>query len=327
MHVLAEIAWDPEIRNILALLLGVAVLVGSIVLIVGSNTGPRTGLLVVMACLFGWLTLMSTIWVMYGIGPKGQAPKWKVVEINTGSLADANNSKARSLPPVDQQAIVNQIFAAHPDLKQKSNPDNKAGKITSVSELIELDPSLKQEFHLTPSDLGGWRILNPSDKQRGDAQAAADAALVPAEGPKVFNDPSEYHVLEAYDIGGKRQLAPTTGDCKLYKPSTYGDCVSHVWDDIYSGVVQVKSPPHYALVQVQAVVPQETKPGQAPPPAVIDTSAPVVSVIMVRDLGYLRLPSFLVLLVSAAMFALTCNTLHRRDKLQAAHLAAAAAAS
>ncbi len=55
-HVLAEIAWDPEIRNILGLLVGIVVLFGSVMLIVGSNTGPRTGVLVVLACLFGWLS-------------------------------------------------------------------------------------------------------------------------------------------------------------------------------------------------------------------------------------------------------------------------------
>ena len=43
--------------------------------------------------------------------------------------------------------------------------------------------------------------------------------------------------------------------------------------------------PHYAIVQVQAVVPQITEPGRPPPTPEADADQPVVSVLMVRDLG------------------------------------------
>jgi hypothetical protein len=323
MSVLAEIAWNPEIRNILGLCVGIGVLVGSIILIVSTNTGPRTGLLVVLACLFGWLSTMGAFWWMYGIGMKGEASHWRVVEINSGKLADANNPQARKLPPVDDQAIVDQILAAHPDLKAQANPENKPDKVYSIGELVELDPKLKAEFHLTPTDLGGWRILNPSDKQRGDAQAVADAALVAAKQFGSDTSTASYKVVEAYDIGGKRPLPADTGDCKIYDTGTWDDCKSRIWDDINTAVVQFTHPEHFAIVQVRQVIPQETVPGQAPPTPKFDDTKPIVTVIMIRSLGDLRFPGFMVFVGFGTLFGITCNALHRRDKLEAANRAAA----
>jgi len=317
-HVLAEISWNPEIRNILALMVGIGVLVGSVYLLVGSNTGTRTGLLITFACLCGWLTIMGVIWWMYGIGMKGTASHWRVVEINRGDLTQAQNDKARLLPALNEKQLVQKILAEHPDLNKKVNPENKPDKVPSVSELVEADPTLAPTYGLTSSSLGGWRILVPSDKQRGDAQAVADAQLVEAG---FFKQSSDYKVVEAYDIGGKRQLPAGTADCKWYKPDTYGDCKDHAWDDIYS-FIQFTHPEHFAIVQVQAVIPQQTLPGQAPPTPKFDESAPVISVIMIRSLGDLRFPAFMVTLVFGTLFALTCWTLHRRDKVVAANRAA-----
>lgn len=314
---IAGIAWNPEIRNILALAVGIAVLFGSVVFIISTNTGPRTGFLVGFACLAGWMTIMGLIWWMYGIGMKGTASHWRTLDINKGNLAQSVVPQATKLPTFNDYALAQKILAEHPELEKKVNPDRIPGKLISVSDLIDADPSIKAAYHLEPSDLGGWRILVPSDKQRGDAQAVADASLVEA---KLFKDAAAYKVVDAYDIGGKRQLPAGTGNCKLYKPSTYGDCKTRIWDNIYS-FVQFTHPEHFAIVQVQAVIPQVTEPGQAPPPAKIDPNAPVISVIMIRSLGDLRFPAFMVTLVFGILFALSCWTLHRRDKLIAANRA------
>jgi hypothetical protein len=317
-QVLAEISWNPEIRNILGLMVGIGVLVGSVFLLVGSNTGPRTGLLVTFACLCGWMMIMGLVWWMYGIGMKGEESHWKAVEINRGDLAQAQNDKARQLPELDEQQIVQKILADHPELKQKVNPENKPDKVTSISELVEADPTVLVQYSLTSDQLGGWRILVPSDKQRGDAQAVADATLV---AQKLFGSSAEYKVVEVYDTGGKRQLPASTGDCKWYKPSTYGDCKDRLWDNIYS-FLQFTHPEHFAIVQVQAVVPQQTTPGQAPPTPKVDQTKPVISVILIRSLGDKRFPAFMITLVFGILFTLTCWTLHRRDKLMDAHRAA-----
>ena len=52
----------------------------------------------------------------------------------------------------------------------------------------------------------------------------------------------------------------------------------------------------------------QAAPAPAPPPP------PITSVIMVRDLGNLRFPPFLVMMASATMFGVCCYVLHQRDK-------------
>jgi hypothetical protein len=74
-------------------------------------------------------------------------------------------------------------------------------------------------------------------------------------------------------------------------------------------------PPHYAVVQVQKAVDQAEKPGQPPPLAVADENEPVISVIMERNLGAKRRPSFFLTLFSLAVFLVCCNSLNRRERL------------
>jgi hypothetical protein len=84
-------------------------------------------------------------------------------------------------------------------------------------------------------------------------------------------------------------------------------------------------PTHRVVVQVQGVIPRETVPGQPPPTPQVDPEKPVVSVVMVRDLGSRRLPAVMVFFISAIVFGVCCNSLHRRDKLVAEARAAAGA--
>lgn len=90
MTVLAalELSWDPQIRAILVVALAVAVLPGTVYLILGTNLGTRLGFLVAMAGFWGWMTIMATIWALYGIGYVGDSPTWHVVEAVTSDDAD-----------------------------------------------------------------------------------------------------------------------------------------------------------------------------------------------------------------------------------------------
>lgn len=78
--------------------------------------------------------------------------------------------------------------------------------------------------------------------------------------------------------------------------------------------------PHYAVVEVQPVVPQETEPGRAPPAPVIDESQPPVYVVMLRNLGTQRLPAALITMGAGILFALTLYLLHRREKRLNEHI-------
>src|SRR5205085_11413477 len=79
-------------------------------------------------------------------------------------------------------------------------------------------------------------------------------------------------------------------------------------------VIAFKHKPHYFLLQVQKTKKRPTVPGQAPPKAVPDQSQPVTSVLMVRDLGTLRLPPAEVTVVSLILCGVCVYVLHRRDK-------------
>lgn len=154
-------------------------------------------------------------------------------------------------------------------------------------------------------DLSAWTELPEGDVIRGEAQASADAALAGEESRvAVFESTGDYVTTDAYAIGGEE---PGSLASRLPGPS----------------------PPQYAIVQVQPVVPvvtleegQSCPPdakciqfGETPPKAEPQPGAPEISVIMERDLGAKRLPPAIITLASAILLAITCSALHRRDKI------------
>jgi hypothetical protein len=80
-----QIEWNPGLRGVLVVLVGVVVLIGSVYLLLSTNLGARVGVLVTIAGLSGWMMLMGMVWAVYGIGYKGPAPHWKVVEVVTST--------------------------------------------------------------------------------------------------------------------------------------------------------------------------------------------------------------------------------------------------
>jgi hypothetical protein len=263
-----SIAWDPGLRGVLVVVVGVAVLMGSVYMLLGTNLGSRLGFLVTVAGLTGWLTLMGFVWCMYGIGYKGTAPHWKIEEVVTSTSAkDLGASK---------------LALAH--------------------------------------DLSTWEELPADSPARGEAQATATAALAPATGVtsrvKLFESDTEFKVVDAYTKGGKK----ISHGAHLKDP--FGD---KGFRGFLNSWLPGPHPPHYAIIQVQAVVPVVVPFGETPPTPKIDEKAPIESVILVRDLGKLRVPSFLIMCASGIVFGLTCNALHRRDKATWAARAAVAA--
>ena len=321
-NIVGAIAWNPEIRNILSGAVGTAVLSGSVYLIVGTNTGLRTGLLISLAGLFGWMATMGVIWWIYGIGMLGEGASWKVEEINYSdrdyaALAESANEDARRLVALAELPTPAELIEADPELIDAILPvaelseediEARAANI-NLGQIIEADPSIPEEGDFEEV-LGGWELLPQSDRQRGDAVATADAFLGP-DGRGLFESSSGYVVLDAFSIGGKEGLPDDP------------DRWDRIWHEIRNSILEPLHPTHYAVVQVQAVVEQEAVPGEAPPIPQIDENAPVVNVIMVRDLGDKRFPAFMVTVVFTLLFALTCWALHRRDAVVAQRRAAA----
>jgi hypothetical protein len=135
----------------------------------------------------------------------------------------------------------------------------------------------------------GWVRLPDDDPGRGQAVASADEILqVEAE---VFSA-GEYVALAVYDKGGNR------------------------WPKINDSLdfLAFRHDPHYALVEVQAVLPLLTEPGRAPLSPTVDAAQPKTYVLMLRDLGAKRQPSVFITLGSGLIFGLCCWLLHRRDR-------------
>ena len=61
------------IRGLLVVLTGVGVLMGSVYVLLATNSGARTGLLLAATGFFGWMVIMGIIWWIYGIGLQGDA--------------------------------------------------------------------------------------------------------------------------------------------------------------------------------------------------------------------------------------------------------------
>jgi len=156
----------------------------------------------------------------------------------------------------------------------------------------DLSTSSLEEARRLPD---GWESLPADDPARGQAQASADEILTVET--STFTSTTEYLPLNVYETGG---------------------------ETFPSWFFNIFHKPHFAVVQVQPVVPQVADPGQAAPTPVPDTSQPVLSVVMVRDLGDRRFPPAMVTLGSGIIFALCANALHRRDKAVAQAQAEAA---
>lgn len=91
------IGWEPELRGITIVAMAVALLCGSVYLVLSTNLGARLGLLVALAALAGWLMLLGGIWWIYGIGLRGRDPSWDVKQVVYGEITDATLQKAHDL--------------------------------------------------------------------------------------------------------------------------------------------------------------------------------------------------------------------------------------
>ena len=91
LSALAAISFDNEVRGLLTVLLGSAILMGSVWLIISTNTGFRLGSLIAISAIFGWTAMMALLWALYGIGLQGARPTWEVQAIHIGNPSVSDN--------------------------------------------------------------------------------------------------------------------------------------------------------------------------------------------------------------------------------------------
>ncbi len=136
----------------------------------------------------------------------------------------------------------------------------------------------------------GWEELELTDPAVADALPVSDAELT---GGGAFESPADYLPVAALEKGGE-----TYGPFGILNFRPF-----NLWHK-----------PHYLVIQVQAVEEQVAVPGAAPPRPRVDPNATPVAVVMVRDLGSLRLNPAVFTIACGLLFGLLVYQLHTRDK-------------
>jgi hypothetical protein len=301
------LAWDPQIRGILAVLVGVVVLCGSVFLLLSTNVGARLGMLLAFAGLFGWMAIITLFWWVNppAIGPSGDPPFWQVTEVHvTGGDEPPVQREAQFLPTPGERITPEQVLDESPELSEEflAAPD--------LSDIANVAPAL------LPDDLfGGWSVVPTAEA--GEAQAAADAALV-EEG--IFTSTAEYAHTSVFAVGGK---TPVTKACNFDDPWIVLNACK-AWHRVKEPFLT--HPTHYSVVEIQPVIAQQALPGQPPPTPVIDQTQPAIWVVMDRQLGTTRTLPFIYFVISLIGFVIFAVILHYRDKTLKQNLEQAATA-
>jgi len=101
IEIVAGIGWEPHIRGLLTVALALAILGGSVWLLLVTNTGTRLGSLIALAGFWGWMFVMGIFWWIYGIGWAGSLPTWEVQDV----FIDAPGAEVEGL----QEAFVGNV--------------------------------------------------------------------------------------------------------------------------------------------------------------------------------------------------------------------------
>jgi len=169
---LLAIGWEPELRGILTVLIGVAVWMGSVYLILGTNVGARLGFIVTLTGLMGWMALMGGIWWMYGIGLRGDVPTWTQVEGRT---------VIQDVGLLYEAGALDDPF----DFNKEDDP-------------VESSAALAEQLVNS-----GWAKVEPSAPEFGQAQSQAAVFL---EQESAFTN-GEYAVTAVFEIDPPHESA------------------------------------------------------------------------------------------------------------------------
>lgn len=155
--------WNPTILGVLVVLSAIGLFCGSTYLLLSTNLGARLGFLVASASLFGFLTLLSLLWITTFTpleSPKGRDASWKVKEV----VSAPTDSK---IPKVE-------------DIQ-------KAGTSIPTSDIANIRPFIDAAFVQPAAPPAGAEAPTPSPYAKF---AASTDYLIGEQG------------LKAYDVGG-----------------------------------------------------------------------------------------------------------------------------
>jgi hypothetical protein len=326
---------------------------GSVVLILSTNSGVRAGFLILMAGMFSWIFMMAIFWTIYGIGFIGRAPAWMPTDINYSRETPISQvPELTELPPAEELANPADLLDTYPLLHALAlgaeSPEWEPGTLTRLKTVTEpwvivsksnLRPVAEKALENADEVLSEHPELIPLLENRGDAlqdQVHADAAELRAQIEKPIgdwcllteSDPRRGEAVASSDaalIGEEAFGNPTetadyiVRDVYLYggkepcEPMAEKSVAWRSWHRVYT-TLQVKNPKLLAAVTLIKNQDVVAKPGQAPPAPKAEEGATTVTVVMARNLGNKRAIPFAVALVSFLGFVVFTTLLHYRDK-------------
>jgi len=138
----------------------------------------------------------------------------------------------------------------------------------------------------------GWEELDLTDKAVADAVPAADSVLAPSDGGGLFKAPTDFVLEKVYKKGGDRK-------------GPFGILNFRPFNVFHT--------PHYLVVQVRPAI-QVSPPEGGAARAVPNPDAPPAGVVLLRNLGAVRLHPAIFTIATSLAFGLFCWQLHVRDK-------------
>lgn len=145
--------WYPTILGVLVVVAGVVLFVGSVYLILGTNTGARLGFLITFTALMGFMVVLTSLWITTA-SPlntlRGSIPRWEVIEVvpsldeaKTAAVRDIERT-GRKVDPLEaaniKAAVDDRLVTKVDTAVEKFTPeDNKFAIYSSVTDFLAVD--------------------------------------------------------------------------------------------------------------------------------------------------------------------------------------------
>ncbi|HUR50173.1 MAG TPA: hypothetical protein VMY88_11685 [Acidimicrobiales bacterium] len=169
--ILSALEWDPTVRGLLIVVTAIAILPGSVFLLLSTNVGARLGFLLALTAFFGWMTVQGLVWWVFAQGNRGRQPHWEPQEVITGDLLE--------------QTTLEPLASGFPE----------GWKPLEVGGTVLGDAQASADAVLTPADEAAPAHGAAAEEEHSGARFEAP-----------FDDPFDYILVDAYEKGGESEL-------------------------------------------------------------------------------------------------------------------------
>ena len=280
-------AWNPGIRGILVVLdRRRRAHAARSTCCSPPTSGARLGLLVALAGLFGWLVDpdASSGGSPAGHRPQGHSPTWKPVEIfvNDGDARPPAPRSLGTLPSPSELPTPGQIIADAPraaeGLPRPAPGDAHRPRRASHPDIARPSTSPSERPRRLAHRAG---LVGRRGAGRGRRRARRRPAASSRPPPTTRSSTSFEYRRQAEP----RRVLPRRGASAQPDPRR-----RHLPDPVQvRQAAELQAPAALRRRAGAAGHPAGDRPGEAPPLPIVDPTKPVVSVVLVRDLGNVRL--------------------------------------